>query len=118
VPGNVLEPKRQPRSNCVRDSLFKFKLGLPANPETAERWSPEPSFRQAFIEARKWSLAGYTSDYGATMAFNIFGWCWEPNHKLNFCFPPEWCLFGLLLQGCRSVGEISWKLVKYRSCWE
>jgi hypothetical protein len=26
------------------------------------------------------------------MAFNIIGWGWEPNHKLNFCFSPDWWL--------------------------
>ena len=39
--------------NCVRVFLFKFKRGLPANSDTAGRWSHEPSFRQAFIEARR-----------------------------------------------------------------
>jgi hypothetical protein len=28
------------------------------------------------------------------MAFNIIGWFWEPNHKLNFCFPPDLWLLG------------------------
>jgi hypothetical protein len=26
------------------------------------------------------------------MAFNIIGWCWELNYKLNFCFPFDWWL--------------------------
>jgi hypothetical protein len=43
-----------------------------------------PSFRQAFIEARK----GYTSDEETIMAFKTIGCYWEPNH--TFCFPPEW----------------------------
>jgi hypothetical protein len=47
---------------------------------------------QALIEARKEYLAWYTSDSGAIMAISIR--CWEPNHKLNFCFSPDWWLFG------------------------
>jgi hypothetical protein len=40
-------------------------------------------------EARSGYLAWYTSDCGAIMDFNIIGCLWEPNHKLNFCFPPD-----------------------------
>jgi hypothetical protein len=47
------------------------------------------------------------------MAFNIIGWCWELNHKLNFCFPHnDWWLLGsevarggLLTWIFRFVGE-------------
>jgi hypothetical protein len=78
--------------------------------------SSEPNFRQAFIEARRGYLGWYTSDWRAIMAFNIIGWCWEPNHKLNFCFSPDWWLSGssqgqtcnLEMQICWGI---AWKLV-------
>lgn len=57
--------------------------------------SPKPSFRKAFIEANK-EVRGFlgwdTFDCKAIMDFNIIGWCWQPQHKLNFCFPPDWWL--------------------------
>jgi hypothetical protein len=56
VPQNDHEPqkttKEPNRCNHIRESLFKLVLGLPVNPGTTGRWSPEPSFRQTFIEAR------------------------------------------------------------------
>ena len=73
-----------PKDHQGAESLFKFKLVLPTNPDTAGRWSPEPSFRQAFIEARRGYLAWYKSDWGTIMAFNIICWCWEPSYKLGF----------------------------------
>jgi hypothetical protein len=63
---------------------------------------PKSSFRQIFIEARKGYLAWYTSDgggVGGIVAFNIIGWCWEPNHKLNFCFPSDLWLLGSEVSG-------------------
>ena len=52
-----MNPQRPPRSqflcNHIRVSSFMLKFGLPDNPETAERWIPEPSFRQVFIEERR-----------------------------------------------------------------
>jgi hypothetical protein len=62
------------------------------------------------------SLAGiYLTGEGreATVAFNIISWCWEPKHKLNFCFPPDWwllCRGGLVTRLCRFIGEITWRL--------
>jgi hypothetical protein len=58
------------------------------------RVSPEPNFLQAFIEERRRYLALHTSDWETTWAFNIIGWFWDPNHKLNFCFPPDGWLLG------------------------
>ena len=94
-------PKRPPRSwiwcSHIGVSLFKLEVGLPTNPDTAGRWSPEPSFRQAFIEARRGYPVWYKSDW---WAFNIIGWCWEPNINLTsgffFLFV---CLFVFLI-GC------------------
>ena len=53
------------------------------------------------------------SDWGAIITFNIIGWYWEPNHKLNFCFLPVWWLLRsevfvrgrLLIWRNRFVGE-------------
>jgi hypothetical protein len=90
--------KRPPRSqiqcNSIRVSLVKLELRLPTNTDTAGRRSHEPSFRQAFIEARRGYLARHTSDWRIILTFNIIGWCCDPNHKLNFCFPPDWWLLG------------------------
>jgi hypothetical protein len=75
--------------------------------------------------------AWYTFDWGSIMAFNITGWCWEPNHKLNFCFSLDcWLLESkasgrLVTWRCKFVGEfhgdwcytpvllevVAWKLV-------
>jgi hypothetical protein len=48
------------------------------------------------IRARLYSKqqAGSTSNWRATVAFNIIGWCWESYHKLNFCSPLHWWLSG------------------------
>jgi hypothetical protein len=54
------------------------------------------------------------------LTFNIIGWCWEPNHKLNFCFP-DWWLIGNevpsvgLKPGATGFVEANWKLVVERS---
>ena len=51
------------------------------------------------------------------MAFNIIGWCWEPNHKLNFCFPPDWGFLGSEVTGAacnlevQACWGVTWKLV-------
>ena len=47
-------------------------------------------------------LAWHTFDwghYGILLSFNIIGWCLEPNHKLNFCFLPDWWLLGSEVPG-------------------
>jgi hypothetical protein len=46
--------------------------------------------REGYRLAHIW-FGGY---YGILLPFKIIGWCWEPNHKLNFCFPPDWWLLG------------------------
>lgn len=39
------------------------------------------------------SLANIVA-WRAAVVFSIIGWCWELNHKLNFCFSPHWWLLG------------------------
>lgn len=48
------------------------------------------------------------------MTFNMSVWCWEANHKLNFCLPPDGWFLGrgrLVALGYRSAGGITWRLV-------
>jgi hypothetical protein len=52
------------------------------------------------------------------MAFNIISCCWEPNHKLNFCFPPSWCLLGSKVsRGADLLGNNLETGARRRSCW-
>ena len=89
--------------------------------------SPKLSFRKAFIEASKQVrvfLAWDTFDCRAIIVFIVSGWCREPQHKLNFCFPPDWWLFrsevpgaGLLKRGTRKLmlAQNSWEKSKGRT---
>ena len=36
---------------------------------------------------------------GHFMTVNIIGRYWEPNHKHNFCYPPDWWLLGSEMSG-------------------
>jgi len=67
---------------------------------------------QGFIENGKQgasvsSLPGKHLIVGLLRFLGRIGWCWESNHKLNFCFPLHWWLLGrggLVTWGCRFVG--------------
>jgi hypothetical protein len=54
LPKNIHEPQltKEPISMLLHWGLFiQAQAWAPANPDKAGRWIPEPSFRQAFIEA-------------------------------------------------------------------
>ena len=42
---------------------------------------------QGFIVNSSHDVCVQASNWKATVAFNIIGWCWESHHKLNFCSP-------------------------------
>ena len=65
MPGNIHEPQRTTKElQLIRVSLFKLEVWLATNPDKAGRWSPEPTFRKAFIEARKGYITWYASAAG------------------------------------------------------
>ena len=100
VPGNICESQQDEQgvdscAICIR--VLSLSLSHTTISGAGGRlWA---CFRQAFIEAGREYLAWCPSDWGTIMAFNITGWCWEPNHKLNFCFPPVWWLLGSEVSG-------------------
>jgi hypothetical protein len=56
------------------------------------------------------------------MSFNIIGWCWEPNHKLNFYFPSDWWMSGCEASGspCNLADLLGNNLetgTRCRFCW-
>ena len=57
------------------------------------------SIRARLYSKQEGRVSVQASNWKATVAFNIIGWCWEPNHKLNFCFPPDWWLLGSEVPG-------------------
>ena len=74
---------------------------------------------QISIGARLYSMqqAGVrvqASNWRATMAFNIIGWCWKSYNKLSFCSPLHWWSLGrgwACNLGRQVAGEITWR------CW-
>ena len=52
------------------------------------------SMGQGFIVSSKQGVHVQASNWKATVAFNIIGWCWESYHKLNFCSPLHWWSLG------------------------
>jgi len=91
-------------------SLYSsLSLGYTTNPDTAGRWSLEPSFRQAFIEARKGYLSWYTSDWGPLWPLTSLAGAGSQTINLASAFlligSCENEMSGFVTWGCRFVGE-------------
>ena len=57
-------------------------------------WGPNVYWGKALIVSSKQGVHVQASNWKATVAFNIIGWCWESYHKLNFCSPLHWWSLG------------------------
>jgi hypothetical protein len=45
---------------------------------------------QGFIVSSKHRIRVQTSNWKVPVAFKIIVWCWESDHKFNFCSPLHW----------------------------
>ena len=69
MPGSIRESRKDyqgAKSDAIALESLYLSLSSPpprslTNADTVGKWSPEPSFRQEFLEARCGSLVGYTS---------------------------------------------------------
>ena len=66
------------------------------------------SIEQGFIISRKQGVHVQASNWKATVAFNIIGWCSWSYHKFNFCTPLNWWSLGKA-RACNLGVQVCWE---------